>query len=107
MVIYAVLLAAAPLGLAVWRFRDRRWMKVLLLFFAYNLAIFFWLHVKTRFRVQMLPVLFTGAGCAVAWIGSRVEGNSALDPVARWRWVVGFAAALALEFFAFAGSWIP
>ncbi len=105
--IYAVLLAAAPLGFAAWRFRDRRWLRVLLLFVVYNLAIFFWLHVKTRFRVQMLPVLFTGAGSIVAWFGSWVEGDSAMNPVPRWRWAVGFGVAALLEFLAFAGPWLP
>lgn len=104
---YALLLAMAPLGFAAWRFRDRRWMRVLLLFFAYNLAIFFWLHVKSRFRVQMLPVLFTGVGAAVARLGSWVEGDAAMHPVPAWRWVVGVSAAVLLEFFAFAGPWLP
>lgn len=104
---YAALLAMAPIGWAGWRFRDRRWMRVLLLFVAYNLAIFFWLHVKTRFRVQMLPVLFAGAGCFAAWIGSWIEGDAAMSPIPRWRWAVGVSGAALLEFFAFAGPWIP
>jgi hypothetical protein len=104
---YGVLLAVAPLGFAAWRFRDRRWARVLLLFVMYNLAIFFWLHVKSRFRVQMLPVLFTGAGVAVARVGSWIEGDSVMNPVPRWRWALGGAAALVLEVLAFAGPWLP
>ncbi len=102
---YALLLAAAPFGWALWRFRDRRWARVLALFVLYNLAIFFWLHVKTRFRIQMLPVLFMGAGCAVAWLEDRAHGQWIESPP--WRWVVAGVTAVALEFFAFAGPWLP
>jgi len=102
---YGVLLAAAPLGLVLWRFRDRRWAHVFVLFVLYNLAILFWLHTKSRFRVQMLPVLFMGVGCAVAWMESRVRGTG--SPVPIWRWVVVVTGAAALEFFAFAGAWLP
>ena len=55
----------------------------------------------------MLPALFAGTGAAVAWVGSWLEGNSALDPAPRWRWVAGVTAAALLLFFAFAGSWLP
>ncbi len=102
---YALLLAAAPFGWALWRFRDRRWARVLVLFVLYNLAIFFWLHTKTRFRVQMLPVLFMGVGCAAAWFASRTPSTAGDVPV--WRWVVAVTGAAALEFFAFAGPWLP
>lgn len=103
--IYGVLLAAAPLGLLLWRYRDRRWARVLVLFVLYNLAIFFWLHTKSRFRIQMLPVLFMGAGCAVALIESRARGVA--NQVPAWRWVVAVIGVVALEFFAFAGPWLP
>jgi len=105
--LYGLLLGLAPLGLALWRFRDRRWLTVLLLFVLYNLAIFFWLHVKSRYRVQLLPVAFLGAGCAVAWLDARLEGNPAAAGVARWRWLAAILAAGLLELFAFAGHLLP
>ena len=104
---YGVVLALAPIGLTLWRFRDRRWLRVLLVFVLYNLAIFMWLHVKSRYRVQLLPVAFLGAGCAVAWLAARLEGNPAAAGVARWRWLAAILAAGLLELFAFAGHLLP
>ena len=43
-----LLLVAAPVGLAVGACRRHRWVRVLLLFVAYNLLLFLWVHVKTR-----------------------------------------------------------
>ncbi len=34
---YALILLTAPLGFLAWDFRDRRWVRVMLLFLAYNL----------------------------------------------------------------------
>jgi 4-amino-4-deoxy-L-arabinose transferase-like glycosyltransferase len=58
---------AAALGLTLGACRGRRWVRVLLIFVAYNLALFLWLHVKTRYRIQMLPAGLVGVGCLVAW----------------------------------------
>lgn len=104
---YALLLAAAPLGLAVWRYRDRRWMTVLLLFVGYNLAIFMWLHVKSRYRLQLLPVAFVGAGGAAAWIAGLARGDLSVSEVPRWRWAVVAVSVALLEGFAFAGRLLP
>jgi 4-amino-4-deoxy-L-arabinose transferase-like glycosyltransferase len=104
---YAALLAAAPLGLAVWRYRDRRWMAVLLAFVGYNLAIFLWLHVKSRYRLQLLPVAFVGVGGAVAWVAAVAEGDRAAADIPRWRWLIAGACVALLEFLAFAGRLLP
>jgi hypothetical protein len=61
-----VLLVVAPVGLVFGR-GSRRWIRTLVLFLLYNLALFLWLHVKTRYRIQMLPAAFVGVGCLVAW----------------------------------------
>ena len=58
---YALLLMTAPLGFMVWPFADRRWPRILLLFLFYNLALFLILHVKSRYRIQLLPVFFLGS----------------------------------------------
>jgi 4-amino-4-deoxy-L-arabinose transferase-like glycosyltransferase len=105
--LYGLLLALAPLGIALWRFRDRRWLRVLLLFVLYNLAIFFWLHVKSRYRIQLLPVAFLGAGCAVAWLDARLRGDPAAAGVACWRWLAAIVTAGLLELLAFARPLLP
>jgi 4-amino-4-deoxy-L-arabinose transferase-like glycosyltransferase len=69
--LYGLLLLAAPCGLARWRFAEPLWPRVLILFFVYNLALFFWLHATTRYQVQLLPLAFIGAGCCVAWLSGR------------------------------------
>lgn len=58
----------ATLGLTFGGCRRGRWVRILMLFIAYNLALFLWLHVKTRYRIQMLPAAFVGVGCLIAWI---------------------------------------
>lgn len=63
-----LLLAAAPAGLILGGCRRHRWVRTMVLFLTYNLLLFFWLHVKTRYRIQMLPAAFAGVGCLVAWL---------------------------------------
>lgn len=58
----------AAMGLALGGCRGARWVRILLLFIAYNLVLLLFLHVKTRYRIQMLPAALVGAGCLVAWI---------------------------------------
>jgi hypothetical protein len=87
--------------------RDRRWLTVLLLFLVYNLAMFFWLYVKTRFRIQMMPVFFMGAGAAIAYLEAWLAGIETPSKISRWRWVVAGGAAIVLLTVAFAGGWLP
>lgn len=103
--LYALLLVTAPLGYTVARVREKKWMKMLLLFFAYNLVIFLWLHVKSRYRIQLLPVFFIGSGCAVDWVLLRLQGDDVELPSALQFLAAGGAAAVML-FLAFAGPWI-
>jgi 4-amino-4-deoxy-L-arabinose transferase-like glycosyltransferase len=100
--VYALVLAAAPFGWLVWRFRRRRWWRVLLLFVAYNLVLFFWFHVKTRFRVQMLPVFFIGCGCTVDWLRLRLRGEDVPLPSTGVR-MTAIVLTVLFELFAFAG----
>jgi hypothetical protein len=65
---FLVVLVSAGLGLTIGGCRRQPWVRVLMLFFAYNLALFLWLHVTTRYRIQLLPVACLGVGCLVAWI---------------------------------------
>lgn len=82
---------AAVFGLMLGGCRRHRWVRVLLVFIAYNLALFLWLHVKTRYRIQMLPVGFVGLGCLVAWIEA---GLAPRPTMARVSAAVGVAACL-------------
>lgn len=78
---YALLLMTAPLGFLVWPFAQKRWPRVLLLFLFYNLALFLVLHVKSRYRIQLLPVFFLGSSAAVAWFESGFKGRISLPEV--------------------------
>ena len=62
------LLLVAPAGLILGGCRENRWVRTLIVFLIYNLLLFTWLHVKTRYRIQMLPAAFVGVGCLVAWV---------------------------------------
>jgi len=90
---YAVLLLAAPLGFALWPFKDRRWPRILLIFLFYNLAVFLFLHVKSRYRIQMLPVFFLGASGAVAWVRAALDGRRPPGP---WLGKASFGGLIAL-----------
>ncbi|HSL16647.1 MAG TPA: glycosyltransferase family 39 protein [Methylomirabilota bacterium] len=86
-----LLFVAAPLGLVLGGCRRHRWLRVLLLFLAYNLLLFLWFHVKTRYRIQLLPVGFVGVGCLVAW----VEGGCRPRP-SGWRVATALLAVAVL-----------
>ncbi len=102
---YGALLVAGPIGLACWRFPARRWLRLLLLFVGYNLALFLCLHAKTRYQVQLLPVLFLGASCSVAWLRlGRLAPARRLGPGA---WVACLGAVALLLFLAFGGPLVP
>ena len=70
--LYALLLIGATLGLVARPPRREKWLRVYLAFLAYNLVALLFLHVKSRYRIQMLPFLFIYAGCAAAWICARL-----------------------------------
>jgi hypothetical protein len=105
--LYGLVLALAPFGIALWLFRDRRWLAVLLAFVLYNLAIFFWLHVKSRYRIQLLPIAFLGAGCALAWLEAWLGGRPEAVAAPRWRWLAAIVTAGLLELLAFGRGLVP
>ena len=83
---------SAALGVAVLPHRGRRWLWVGLGFVAYNLALFLLLHVKSRYRLQFLPVLLLYAGCAAAWARARL-GRQEMPAgwrqrLPKWAWAV-------------------
>ncbi len=99
---YALILLTAPLGYLAWSFQDKRWVRVMVLFLAYNLVLFLFLHVKSRYRIQILPVAFLGTAAAVAWTRDRIELGFAGQSIVRLL-TAGLLAALLLAL-AFTGG---
>lgn len=96
--IYTAVLIAAAFGIAVLPPERRRWLWVVAAFFAYNLALFSIVHVKSRYRVQMMPMFYVYAGGAVAWARCRfgptlAAGSPWRQPVTAWRWMLGALGA--------------
>ena len=73
---------------------------MLLVFLAYNAAVFLLLHVKSRYRIAFLPILHMYAGAFLSWWAGRRAANASPSRAA-WA-LAGAAAALAL-FLAFGG----
>ncbi len=65
-VVWVVTLVGVGLGLAALPRERTGWLAVLLAVVAYNLAVLFLLHVKTRYRLPFLPVLDLLAGIGAA-----------------------------------------
>ncbi len=110
--LYAGILLGAVAGVVVWPPRSRRWLAVGLLFVGYNLALFLLLHVKSRYRVPMLPFAFLYSGCAAAWVAHRLGLNP--DEAELWSvttghrsWWAAAPAALGLLLLAFGQEWVP
>ena len=100
--LYAAVLVAAALGFAVAPPRGP-WHRVLVAFLVYNAAVFLLLHVKSRYRVAFLPVLYLQAGAFAGWC-LAARGSRASPSRAAWA-ACGAGAALAL-FLAFAGPFL-
>jgi hypothetical protein len=100
---YAAMLALAAGGAVLATPRQRPWLWIPMAFLGYNLSILLFLHVKSRYRLQLVWVLLALAGVAVGrwreaggWQGLRARcGRLRLAAAAS-------AAALAL-FLVFAG----
>lgn len=99
--VYALLLASAGLGLATTRLRGRPWLQMLWLFLAYNAVLFLGLHVKSRYRLQFLPVLVLAAAATLTWITSA--GPHSWRAGGKWRLGLGAALSALLLALAFAG----
>lgn len=114
---HVLMLVAAAFGIACWR-RLNRPMVLVLLFFAYQLALFMVLHVKARFLFPMVPFLcgFAGSFLSSVWSG-RVVASVARHPsllagggivpttlqFSPQRLIAGASLAALLLFLAFAG----
>lgn len=98
--LYAVLLAAAPFGLALHPPGRRPWEWVLPAFFAYNLVLFVGLHVKSRYVVPLLPGLTVYAACALATLADA-PGRRRIADLPRWKLAAAGLAAAGLVVLAF------
>ena len=98
--LYALLLAAGTVGLVTLASRDRIWVSLVVAFVLYNLALFLLLHVKTRYRVPLLPWLaIFGAAALDRW----AQGAAASDHPSQARRIAGGVAAALALFLAFGG----
>ena len=85
------------------RTRGRRWVWIPLAFLAYNLALFLLLHVKTRYRIPIMPLLIVYAAMTTT---AAVAGRIDVEAGSRWRFVAAGALALLALFLAFGGGWL-
>lgn len=70
-VTYALLLALTVIGIASVRIHKPSWIQLFFLFILFNIALFFILDPKTRYRIQFTPFLIFFAGIGVAFLFDR------------------------------------
>lgn len=106
--LYATLLVSSVAGLVLCWPRKAVWVVAPLVFLAYNLLLFLVLHVKTRYRIPILPVFFLFSGVAVQWAlearRRRGEAWAALAVPSVYAALLGGALALLLLLLAFGSS---
>jgi|GEM_PF-601999 len=102
---HALLVAACGVGICLIRWRPAGWAHCVLLFVVYNLALFLFLHAKTRYFIQIVPMLALFAGAAVEFLLRRISGASLECPrpfiVNAPRVACGLVLALLLLFLSF------
>jgi hypothetical protein len=91
-----LLYAASSSGWVIGGCAGDRWARTLALFILYNLALFLWLHVKTRYRIQMLPSAMIGVGCLVAWFEAGCRPRPSAAGVVAATAAIGLLAWFAL-----------
>jgi uncharacterized membrane protein len=102
---HAVVLATSVLGLCFLRGQPWSWPYGFALFIAYNLGLFLFLHVKTRYVIQFLPMLMFFSGVAVHSL-VRNRRHPAFVPtsgfaVTRTRILLGAVLVVLIELVAF------
>lgn len=105
-VLYGLILVAAVWGIATAPIRRARWLRVALAFVAYNLVLFLALHVKSRYRLQILPFLVLFGAPLVADLWGRLRGTRASRPLGTWRTVLAAVASVVVLFLAFGAPWL-
>jgi 4-amino-4-deoxy-L-arabinose transferase-like glycosyltransferase len=102
---HAVVLATSVLGLCFLRWQPWSWPHGFALFIAYNLGLFLFLHVKTRYVVQFLPMLMFFSVVAVHSLATKSIPTATSPPpgfaVSRTRIFLGAVLAVLIELIAF------
>jgi hypothetical protein len=99
--VFVAILMLAPTGLLVlWR-QHRAVAATVAIYLAYSFALYLVVHVKTRYRVAMMPALSLCAGAALVMASTGPRRAQALAGASWWWWrtaagVGGLLAALAL-----------
>jgi hypothetical protein len=105
--LYVVLLVTAVAGASLWLARPPGWLLGTLVFVAYNLALFLFLHVKSRYQVPLLPIAFAFSATALEWGVERWRGEPgptrALGSPGRRGIAAATATAALLLYLAFGG----
>lgn len=96
-VVYAIVLAAAGIGLCATPLRSRPWLLAIFGMLVYGLALFFVVEARSRFRLPLMLPLWTSAALALS-------GDVTRSP---WRLAAGTATSCALLAFAFGGDVLP
>lgn len=99
--LYALLLVAGCLGWVVSEPKRTPWLRGVALFVLFNLGLFLLLHVKSRFRIQLLPWMALYAAMGWVWLRQVMGEQGADSPrwsdLPRWRrWVGTLGGLLAL-----------
>lgn len=100
--VWAAILAMAAWGVAVFPYRGRRSGWWVLGFLLIQCGLFLVLHVKTRYRIQMLPGLFFFAAYGAGWWRARRSGTDQ-PRASRRQWVSGLTLCTLLLYLAFGG----
>lgn len=102
---HAVVLATSVLGLCLLRGQPWGWPHGFALFVAYNLGLFLFLHVKTRYLVQFLPMLMFFSSVAVHSLATKSIHTAASPPpgfaVTSARILLGAVVVVLIELIAF------
>lgn len=95
---YALVLAAAGVGLCTSRLSGRPWSLALFALFLYGLGLFFVVEARSRYRIPLMLPLWTAAALALVF---RARG------VSKWRVAAGGLVSTALLAFAFGADTLP
>ena len=109
--VHGLILGSGVMGLFLLRLRPLGWQHLFLLFLVYNLGLFSFLHVKTRYLVQILPILIIFSslslhGAFQAWKQGPQLGSS-LSGWTNFRLAGATVCLLAIEWLAFGNLLSP
>ena len=101
---HGVVLGLGVVGLCLLRLRPFGWPQLLVAFIIYNLGVFLFVHVKTRYVIQFLPMLMMFAGVAVERLVQLVRRRR--TPCVSWctpRLLSAGVLVVLVEYLAFGG----